>query len=305
VAKNHRQRAQRLIDVRGRPLIERRGIRRTSLAADAYHLLRTTTWPRIIGLFLAVFVVSNVVFAAAYDAAGANVQNVTSFLDYAWFSVQTMATIGYGYFAPLDHVANTIVAVESFYAIILIALVTGLFFARFSTPSARVIFSKVALITSYDGKRVFMFRMANERTTAIVEATVRAYLTREETLADGEVLRRVYDLPLRRTTSPVFALSFLAVHVIDENSPLYRATARELRETETNVVVTFTGIDDQLASSVHSRWMWTWNDIEFDRKFKNIFARDEQGKRILDLGPMHETVELEEINAAADPVSPG
>jgi inward rectifier potassium channel len=293
-------RAQRLLDARGRPLIQRRGVKRTSLAADAYHLLRTTTWPRILGLFAALFVVSNLVFATAYYVTGARVDHATGWLDDVWFSVQTMATIGYGYLAPADHLANAFVAVESFYGIILTALLTGVFFARFSTPSARVIFSKVALITNYEGKRVLMFRMANERTTAIVEATVRLYMTREEKLVDGEVMRRVYDLHLRRSTSPVFALSFLAVHVIDDKSPLYGITARDLREGETNLVVTFTGIDDQLAATVHSRWLWTWNDIEFDRKFADLFTRDEHGHRVLDLGPMHDT-----ISASADPVSPG
>jgi inward rectifier potassium channel len=290
-------RAQRLLDARGRPLIQRRGVKRASLAADAYHLLRTTTWPRILGLFAALFVVSNLVFATAYWISGARVEHATGWLDDVWFSVQTMATIGYGYLAPADHLANAFVAIESFYGIILTALLTGVFFARFSTPSARVIFSKVALITSYEGKRVLMFRMANERTTAIVEATVRLYMTREEKLVDGEVMRRVYDLHLRRSTSPVFALSFLAVHVIDDKSPLYGITARDLREGETNLVVTFTGIDDQLAATVHSRWLWTWNDIEFDRKFADLFTRDEHGHRVLDLGPMHDT-----ISASADPV---
>jgi inward rectifier potassium channel len=300
--KQKHTRAQRLLDARGRPLIQRRGVKRTSIAADAYHLLRTTTWPRILGLFAALFVISNLAFAAVIYLFGAEVTNAHGFLDDVWFSVQTMATIGYGYLAPADHLSNAIVAVESFYAIILTALITGVFFARFSTPSARVIFSKVALVTSYDGQRVLMFRMANERTTAIVEATVRLYMTREEKLADGEIMRRVYDLHLRRSTSPVFALSFLAVHVLDDKSPLYGVTVRQLRETETNLVVTFTGIDDQLAASVHSRWLWTWNDIEFDKKFANLFARDEHGHRILDLGPIHDTVALSD---SEDPASPG
>ena len=294
-------RAQRLLDARGRPLIQRRGVQRTSLASDAYHLLRTTTWPRILGLFAALFVVSNLIFATVIYVSGATITNAHGWLDDAWFSVQTMATIGYGYLAPANHTANAIVACESFYGIILTALLTGVFFARFSTPSARVLFSKVALITSYEGKRVLMFRMANERTTAIVEATVRLYMTREETLSDGEVTRRVYDLHLRRSTSPVFALSFLAVHHIDDTSPLYGATARDLRETESNLVVTLTGIDDQLAASVHSRWLWTWNDIQFDRKFADLFTRDEHGHRVLDLGPMHDTVPLSD---AAGPASP-
>lgn len=298
---NKHTRAQRLLDARGRPLIQRRGVKRTSLAADAYHLLRTTTWPRILGFFAALFVISNMLFAIVIDASGAQITNAHDFFDDIAFSVQTMATIGYGYLAPADHLANVLVSIESFYGIILTALITGVFFARFSTPSARVLFSKVALITSYEGKRVLMFRMANERTTAIVEATVRLYMTREEKLADGEIMRRVYDLHLRRSTSPVFALSFLAVHVIDDTSPLYRVTTRDLRETEANLIVTFTGIDDQLAATVHSRWLWTWNDIEFDRKFADLFTRDDQGKRVLDLGPMHETAPLSD---AASPASP-
>jgi len=285
-------RAQRLLDARGRPLIQRRGVKRTSLAADAYHLLRTTTWPRILGLFAALFVVSNLVFATAYYVTGARVDHATGWLDDVWFSVQTMATIGYGYLAPADHLANAFVAVESFYGIILTALLTGVFFARFSTPSARVIFSKVALITNYEGKRVLMFRMANERTTAIVEATIRLYMTREETLANGEKFRRVYDLPLRRATSPVFSLSFLAAHVIDDKSPLFRKTAVDLREASTNFVVTFTGIDDGLASTVHSRYLWTWNDIVYDQRFVDMLRSDAAGKRFLDLAPIHDTEAL-------------
>ena len=287
-------RAQRLLDARGRPLIRRRGVKRSSLGADAYHLLRTTTWPRIFGLFLALFAVSNVLFAVVIYISGAHVGNAHGFVDDIWFSVQTMATIGYGYLAPEDNVANAIVAIESFYGIMLTALITGVFFSRFSTPSARVIFSKVALITTHDGHRSLLFRMANERTTAIVEATVRLYLTREERLANGEIIRRVRDLHLRRATTPVFALSFLVEHVIDDTSPLYGVTARDLRETEANIVVTFVGIDDQLASSVHSRYLWTWNDVLFERKFVDMFGRDEQGNRMLDLGPINDTVPIDD-----------
>ena len=204
-----------------------------------------------------------------------------------------MCTIGYGYLAPADTMANTIVGFESFYGIVLTALFTGVFFARFSTPSARIMFSKVAIIADHDGQRSLQFRMANERTTAIVEATIHLYLTREEKLVTGETMRRVYDLPLRRTTTPVFALSFLVVHVIDEESPLYGITPETLREAQlANIVVTFTGIDDQLATTIHSRYLWSWADIVFDQRFVDLFRLDESGKRILDLGPLHDTEAL-------------
>jgi inward rectifier potassium channel len=280
-----------LLDARGRTLIERRGLR-PSLRNDAYHFLRTSSWTRLLLLFAALFLVSNLIFAAILYFGGAQITNAHGFLDDFWFSVQTCATIGYGYLAPADHFANTIVTIESFFGIIMTALITGVFFARFSTPSARVAFSRVAIIADHDGKRSLTFRMANERATAIVEATVHLYLTREETLTTGETMRRVYDLKLRRSTSPVFALSFLVVHPIDEQSPLYGATPETLQATGTNIVATFTGIDDHLATTVHSRYLWSTGDIIFDHRFVDLFKRDDDGRRYLDLEPLHDTVAL-------------
>jgi len=283
--------AQRLLDARGRVLIERRGLRRSSLANDAYHFLRTASWTRILILFAAVFVVANLLFGTILWLGHSNVVNSHGWLDDVWFSVQTLATIGYGYLAPADHFANAIVAIESFFGILYLALITGIFFARFSTPSARVLFSNVAIITSFEGQRVLQFRLANERATAIVEATIHVYLTRDETLSTGEIMRRVYDLTMRRSTSPVFALSFLAQHVIDEKSPLHDVTPEQLVSSATNVVVTFTGIDDQLAATVHSRYLYSAADIRFDHKFVDLFRADpETGRRYMDLTPFHDTV---------------
>jgi inward rectifier potassium channel len=278
-----------LRDMRGQPMIERRGVRVASLGHDAYHFLRTTTWPRLMLLFAAVYLLSNLVFAFAYWATGCKVVNADGFHDLYWFSVQTMATIGYGYLAPASDVANAIVTIESFWGIVLTALVTGLFFARFSTPKARVIFSKVAILGEHDGKRMLMFRMANERATAIVEATVRAYLVRNEKLANGETMRRVYDLTLRRNTSPVFALTFLATHTVDAASPLDGVTAEALAASNASLIVTFTGIDDSLAASVHARHMWTHGEIVFDRRFVDMIRTDEGGKPYIDLAPIHDT----------------
>lgn len=294
--------AQQLLDARGRTLIERRNQRKSTLADDSYHYLRTTSWSRVLALFAAIFVLSNLFFAAILYFGHGAISNAHGFMDCFWFSVQSMGTIGYGYLAPEGWLTNTVVTFETFYSMLLTALVTGLFFSRFSTPSARVLFAKTALISEHDGKRALQFRMANERTTAILEATVHAYVTRDEMLANGDQMRRVYDLSLRRTTSPVFALSFLAIHAIDEHSPLFGCTAEQVQLNNINIIVTLTGIDDQLATNVHARYVYNWNDLQFDRSYVDLFVLDPvTGRRILDLGPMHDTVPVRAATSSARP----
>jgi inward rectifier potassium channel len=288
-----RKSVQPIVDARGRLLLERRGLPRgvaESLGKDAYHFLRTTTWTRLTLLFAGIFLAVNLLFAAILYLGGAEVMNAHGFLDDFWFSVQTLATIGYGYLAPADALANAVVTVESFIGITLTAVITGLVFARFATPYAKVIFSQVAIIGMHDGKRTLMFRMANARATAIVEATCRVYATRDEILAGGERMRRVHDLVLRRATSPIFSMSWLATHTIDAQSPLADVTAETLAAGNINFVITFQGIDDRLAATVHTRHTYNAEDIVFDHRFRDIFHIDpENGRRYLDFELFHAT----------------
>jgi inward rectifier potassium channel len=307
---------QPVVDARGRLLLERRGLPRTlgaTLAKDAYHFLRTASWTRITLLFAGLFLAVNLVFAVILYLGGAEVMNAHGFLDDFWFSVQTLATIGYGYLAPADTLANLVVTVESFLGIALTAMITGVFFARFATPYAKVIFSRVAIIGDHDGKRTLMFRMANARSTAIVEATCHVYLSRDEVLASGERMRRIHDLPLRRATSPIFALSWLATHTIDENSPIADLTAETIAAANLNIIVTFQGIDDRLAATVHTRYAYNTEDIVFDRRFADIFLSDPQsGQRYLDFDVFDVTEPvlpagartIEVVTAAAGPGGP-
>jgi len=286
---------QPFFDARGRLLIERRGLPATTLGNDAYHFLRTASWPRILLLFAALFVGTNLVFALVLWLAGAEITNATSFADYYWFSVQTLATIGYGVLAPADTLSHVIVTIESLLGLGLTALMTGVFFARFATTSARVIFSQVAVIHEFDGKPTLMFRMANARSTAIVEATVRVYLSRDEVLSGGERLRRIHDLALRRGTSPIFALSWTVYHVIDEASPLHGLTAASITDGTPNILVTFQGIDDRLASSIHTRYAYEARDIVFGRRFVDIIHTEPAtGVRYLDVDRLNDTEPLPE-----------
>lgn len=303
------QKSQPFFDARGRLLLERRGLPknfRDTLGKDAYHFLRTSSWTAITLMFAGLFLVTNLLFAVVLWLGHADVVNAHGFVDYLWFSVQTMGTIGYGVLAPNDTFSNVIVTIESFVSIGLTALITGVFFARFATPSARVIFSKVAIIADYDGQRMFMFRMANARATAIVEATVHVYLSRDEYLGSGERVRRIYDLPLRRTTSPIFNLSWVAYHVIDATSPLYNLRIEEMRAAAANVIVTFQGTDDRLAATVHTRYAYNLDDLVFDHRFLDIFKIDTvTGARYLDFAHFDSTEPLPSHRASPDPAPAG
>ena len=281
---------QPFYDARGRLLIERRGLPRTTLANDAYHFLRTASWTRIVLLFVALFLGTNLLFAVVLWLGGASITNASGFADYYWFSVQTLATIGYGVLAPNDLLSHVVVTIESMLGLGLTALMTGVFFARFATTSARIIFSQVAVVHDVEGKPTLMFRMANARSTAIVEATVRVYLTRDEYADGGERVRRIHDLELRRNTSPFFALSWTVYHVLDESSPLYGLTPATLTKGSANLIITFQGIDDRLASTIHTRYGYDPDDIVFGRRFVDIIHNDpETGLRYVDVSQIHET----------------
>src|SRR5262249_23589165 len=142
-----------------------------------------------------------------------------SFSDAFFFSVQTMATIGYGQMAPATFAAHVLVSVEAFVGLVGFAMVTGITFSKFSRPTARILFSNVAVVTQRDGVPCLMFRMANERGTSIVEAQAHVVLTRSETTLEGEKVRRFYDLKLLRQQNILFALSWTALHPITQESP--------------------------------------------------------------------------------------
>lgn len=281
-----------VLDRRGRVLVERRGLPPRKWGADAYHVLRSASWPAVIALFFLCFVLVNAGFAMLLWLGDASIPTANATLaSYFWFSVQTLATIGYGVLAPADTYAHVIVTLESFVGIVLVAVTTGVFYARFATPMARVLFSRVAVFGIHDGAPTLMFRMANERRTALVEATARVYLLRDEVLADGERLRRIYDISLRRSTSPLFAISWIVYHPLDANSPLFGVDAAAARAQNLQLVVTLTGIDDRLAETVHARYVYNHEHFRFGERFVDILGTDpETGARYLDLGRFHDTV---------------
>lgn len=261
---------------------------------DFYHTLMEASWPVTFGVILAAFLGINLVFALAYAALGNGVAGARPghFEDCFFFSVETLATIGYGKMTPDSLPAHVVVTLEAFTGILVTALTTGLLFAKFSRPTARVLFSRDVLFGPHDGKPTLMFRLANERGNRIVQASVRVSLLRESTTAEGISMRRLVDLKLKRADSAMFALTWTVFHVVDESSPLFGLDAAELARSRVNLVATLVGLDDTLSQTVHARYAWSHERFKFGHRFVDVLVDEPDGSRTLDLRKFHDTVEL-------------
>jgi inward rectifier potassium channel len=261
---------------------------------DPYHLVLTIPWSGFLALIALGYVFANSVFALAYLAGGNCIANARpgNFLDAFFFSVQTMASIGYGVMYPRTTYANAVVAIEALVGLLGLAMSSGLALARFSRPTARVIFSRVAVIAPYNGIPTLMFRTANQRRNLILEAQLQIRLMRDEVNAEGQFMRRVYDLKLLRSQNPSFALSWTAMHPIDEQSPLYEATPETLVARESTLVVTLTGIDETVSQTIHSRHTYSVDEILWDRRFVDILLTMPDGQRYIDYSHFHDVKPL-------------
>ena len=232
-----------------------------------------------------VYLGTNLLFAFAYlwcgDGAITNAQP-GSLLDVFFFSVQTMATIGYGRMTPVGHWPNGIVTFEAFFGIVYSALTTGLAFARFTRPTAGVRFSKVAIVGNHDGIKTLKFRVLNERSSHIVEAQLRLWLIAESMTVEGERYRRSVELPLHRAESPVFSLTWTAMHSLDESSPLAECLAQSSNQ-QWHLLITFTGYHESLANQVYARHVYVPKDIQQNATFMDIVTVLPDGGRVIEL----------------------
>lgn len=251
-----------------------------------YHWLFGTSWSSFLLLVIFVYLGANLLFAIAYlvcgDGAITNAQS-GSLLDAFFFSVQTMATIGYGRMTPVGTWPNTIVTFEAFFGIVYSALTTGLAFARFTRPTAGVRFSKVAVVGSHDGVQTFKFRVANDRSSHIVEAQLRLWLIAESMTAEGERYRRSVELPLHRSESPVFSLTWTAMHSVDEASALREYLGKAAIERQWHLLITFTGYHESLANQVYARHVYLPKDVQQNAAFIDIVTALPDGDRVIDL----------------------
>ena len=261
---------------------------------DAYHWVLTLTWPRFFAAVTLAFVLLNAAFAGVYSLEPGAIRNADGFADRFFFSVQTLGTIGYGVMVPATKWANVVVTVEALVGLLFTALVTGLTFARFARPTARIVFSHKAVIGPRDGVPHLMFRMANYRRNRVAEATLHALLLFTEKTAEGDVMRRPHPLPLVLSSNYLFTHSWTAMHRIDEKSPFFGEGAMDrLRSGGVEIYLTLTGVDETLAQTIHARVRYTLDDIVQNARFADILRVKPDGTRVIDYEHFHEVEELE------------
>jgi inward rectifier potassium channel len=292
--KNRKERRpnEQTIRFGGREIIISDGLH-LSFWADISHRCMTATWPAFIGGAALVFVVFNAVFASFYWIGDQPISNVPggAYIDYLYFSIETLSTAGYGDMHPQTHYGHFIAAVELFTGIFSMSLMTGLIFARFSRPNARLLFADNPVISNHDGKPTLMIRLANERHNIIGNATAKLWLLRNVVNVEGASHRRFYELPLVRNEHPALALSWTLFHIIDENSPLYQQSAEDLDAMSVSLSVVVSGYDVVAAQTVHARRSYHHADILFGRNYADILGTQEDGRLRLDYGRFNETTE--------------
>jgi len=280
---------QRLLNRDGSFNVARRGLRLSS-SLSLYHLLLTTTWTRFMGLVVGSYVLFNGAFAVAFVVCGPDALSGGGDPGFArafFFSVETFSTIGYGVVGPVGMAANLVVTVEALVGLLWLALATGLLFARFSRPTAKVLFSRTAVIAPYRGIEAFEFRIANARSSQLIELQATVMFARFEDVG-GRAVRRFYQLALERDTVAFFPLAWTIVHPIDESSPLKGVTREELRECDGEFLVLLSGVEETFAQRVHARSSYKWDEIVWGAKFSDILHHPRGNEAMtIDVGRLH------------------
>jgi inward rectifier potassium channel len=271
--------------------IERRGLVRGGFR-DFYYGFMTLPVPALLGLFILVFILVNLAFAALYFITGGIAgARPGDFGDDVFFSVQTLSTTGYGALYPKSQTANIIASFEIMAGLLGTALATGMLFARLSRPRAHVLFSRVAVLHKRNGRDTLMFRVSNQRRNQITDARMTVITLQDETDDHGQVMRRQAELKLERDRSPVFSLSWSVMHVVDETSPLFGLDAAAMARCGTVLICTLNGLDDTLLATVVARYFYGAEDIRFGHRFVDIFDRHEDGSFAIDYTKFHDTIE--------------
>ncbi|CAG2143143.1 potassium channel protein [Ralstonia mannitolilytica] len=265
---------------------------------DVYHHALEVNWPTFFALLATMFLALNAVFAGLYSLGDASIANQSppGFLGAFFFSVETLATVGYGDMHPQTVYAHIIATLEIFIGMSGIAMATGLVFARFSRPRAKILFARHPVVRTINGTPTLMLRAANARQNVIAEATARLRLMQDERSPEGYSIYKIRDLKLERSEHPIFLLGWVMMHVIDETSPLYNATAESLAAVDALLLLTIEGADETAAQTVQARHSWRHDAIRWNHRYLDLI-HEEDGVTTVDYDNFHK---IEPIGTPAE-----
>ena len=258
---------------------------------DLYHSVVSMRWTAYLGFFAVAFFVVNAAFGFLYYVGDASIGGLSSasYWEYFFFSVQTLATIGYGTKFPQTMYADVLVTIEAMTGLLGLGVFAAIAFARLSIPRSRIIFSNSAVIADFDGAPTLMFRVANERKNTIIGAELALHLFIHETTKEGDSIRRIYDLPLVRNHHPLLSLTWLIFHPIVEGSPLFGQSPESLEKGDFALVATLKGLDETISQTVHANHAYRCTDIRWGHRFQDMFMEDPvTGRSSIDLNRIHD-----------------
>jgi inward rectifier potassium channel len=266
---------------------------------DLFHHFMTVSWPRLFATLASFFLVFDVLFGFLYHLVPGCIANLNppGFAGAFFFSVETLATVGYGDMHPQTLYGHSVAMVEIFVGLMSLALITGIMFARFSRPRARFLFTKNLVVRPIEGKLTLLIRAANLRQNVVQDASAQLRMLRGEVTAEGYRIRRVIDLPLVRSQHPMFVLGWTVMHLIDEASPLKTETAESMRRSRTSFVLSISGTDETTGQVLMARAEYSSDDIRWNATFRDILEEAEDGTLHLDYGKFHEVESLAESDS--------
>ncbi|MGO9392055.1 ion channel [Rhodoblastus sp.] len=265
---------------------------------DAFHNSMRVSWPTFFLGFAVYFIAINAIFATLFWIGGDCIANARpgSFADRFYFSIETLATVGYGDMHPDNDYAHLVTTLEIFVGMSTLAVYAGLVFARFARPRAKVLFADVMAMGRHNGGAMLMARIANARNSTVNEAQAEIWLLYSEPTTEGVRFRRFKQLTLLQRRNPIFAFSWTLFHPIDEHSPLFGLGQAELEEMDAYWVVIFDGLDDVSGQKVNARKGYGVADLRIGHVYSDILTASESGLPQLDYGLLHET-EPDEVEA--------
>jgi len=246
--------------------------------SDLYHYFFSLSWPKFFALIASIYFLTNLFFGILYFIFGVvplgdgHSTGLERFRHCFFLSIENMSTVDYSRVADAGIGPYLLMTIQGFLGLLTLAVITGLFYARFSRATARIIFSNKAIIGKHNGKLCFSFRIANERLNQIAEAHMALHLTKNEVSLEGESSRKFYDLKLERDHTPLFALSWTVRHYIDEKSPLFGMDEKKMREAQMGILASLTGIDETFSQPIIARHTYSLEDIVYNRRFKDIIV---------------------------------